>query len=119
MLRTYETSTNLSQELKEKVEKELKLGFLNLEDGFFPQAEMNFMVALEFDQTCPDAFWGLCLVRLQVKNEDELFSNPMQYKDVLKMEECQKALENANETLKKKYENLLERIYKINEGENY
>lgn len=119
MKRTYECSADLSEELKEKVSKELNLGFLNLSDGFFPQAEMNFKVALEFDKTCPDAFWGLCLVGLKLENEDELYSNPVKYKDVLKMEECHKALENASEDLRNKYESLLERIYKINEGENY
>lgn len=119
MKRTYETSAGLSKELQERVDKELKLGFLNLSDGFFAQAEMNFKLALEFDKTCPDAFWGICLANLKIKNEEELYSSPVQYKDVLKMEECQKALECANETLKKRYENLLERIYKINEGENY
>lgn len=119
MKRVYESSAGLSQERKEKVDKELFLGFLNLSDGFFAQAEMNFKLALEFDKTCPDAFWGLCLANFRIKNEEELYSNPVQYKNVLKTEECQKALECANETLKKKYENLLERIYKINEGENY
>lgn len=119
MMRSYEPSQNLSKELEEKVKKELQLGFLNLRENFFDQAEINFRLALEFDKTCPDAFWGLMLVKLQLENEDRLYSNPMQFKDALKMEECQKALKFANQNLRNKYDDLLERIFKINEGDNY
>ena len=119
MKRTYETSANLAPEVKQRVQKELDLGFLNLSEGFFPQAEMNFILALKFDSTCPDAFWGLCLVKLKLENEDFLYSNPVQNKQVLQLEECQKALQFAGENLKKKYEDLLERINKIKEGESY
>lgn len=119
MKRTYQASNNLSDDLKSKVEKELKLGYLNLEDGCFDQAKLNFDVAIGFDEKCADAFWGLMLVKFQIENEDALDQNPVKFKEVLFLPECQKALEFAEKTQKKKFESLLQRIRQINDGENY
>lgn len=119
MKRTYQTSATLSEEMKLKVEKELKLGYLNLSDGFFEQAKLNFLLALQYDSTCSDAYWGLMLEKFQITNEDELFSNPVRYKSAIFLPECEKALQYADENLKKTYQGMLERIYKINEGDNY
>ncbi|MBP3431966.1 MAG: hypothetical protein J6K39_03845 [Clostridia bacterium] len=119
MKRTYQTSQGLPAEVAERVLKELKLGYLNLTDGFFEQAKLNFLLAAQYDEKCADAYWGQMLVKFEMSNEDELFSNPVKYKSAIYLPECQKALELADETLRKKYDNLLERIYKINEGDNY
>jgi len=119
MKRTYQPSQGLSEELAEKVSKELKLGYLNLSDKFFEQAKINFLLALHLDDKCADAYWGLMLVKFGLESEDFLYSEPVKYKSVLLLPECQKALELADETLRKKYDDLLERINKIQEGESY
>lgn len=119
MKRTYQTSVDLPESEKNKTLKELKLGYLNLSDGMFEQAKMNFLLAIQFDSKCADAYWGLMLVKFQLKNEDELYSNPVVFKSAIYLPECEKALQFAEENQKKKFEDLLERIYKINEGDNY
>ena len=119
MKRTYQTSSNLPESEKVKVKNELKLGYLNLADGMFEQAKLNFDLALQYDDKCADAWWGLMLVKFQLKNEDELYSNPMTYKMAIYLPECEKALEVADENQKKIYEGLLERIRTINLGDNY
>ncbi len=119
MKRTYQASTNLDKETTEKVLRELKLGYLNLEDGFFDEAETNFRLSLEFDPNCADAWWGLSLSKFQISNEDQLFSNPMQYKNITMLDECKNALEFADNSQKNIFKSLLESIDKINEGDNY
>ena len=119
MKRTYITSLNLDEQLAKKAKKELTLGYLNLEDGMFEQAKLNFELALEFDKTCADAFWGLMLVKFQLKDEDELYANPIKYKSAIYLPECQKALDYAQENQRKVFTNILDRIFKINEGDNY
>ena len=119
MKRTYQTSKDLPESEVVKVLKELKPGYLNLSDGMFEQAKMNFLIALQFDSKCSDAYWGLMLVKFQITNEDELFANPVTYKSAIYLPECENALQLADETQKKIYDGLLERIYKINEGDNY
>ena len=119
MKRQYFASEGLPDETKLRVEKELKLGFLNLSDSFFEQAEVNFKYALALDEKCADAWWGLALTKFQISNEDALFAEPMKFKSVLLLPECQKALEFANEAQKNIFGDLLERINKINEGDNY
>ena len=56
---------------------------------------------------------------MKLDNEDLLYSNPMANKTATSLLECQNALEYANENLRKKYDDLLERINKINEGDNF
>ncbi len=119
MKRQHVASDSLSQEEKTKVEKELKLGYLNLADGCFAQAELNFKVSLGMDERCADAWWGLALCKFQISNEDELFIQPVKFKSILFLPECQKALEYASESQKAIFDDLLERINKINQGDNY
>lgn len=119
MLRAYKVSTNLQPQNAERALKELKLGYLNLSDGFFEQAKQNFDIVLMLDPNCADAFWGQMLAKLEIDNENKLYSQPVKYKHVLGMEECQRALECPDQGTKNKYNDLLERIYQINEGENY
>lgn len=119
MKRQYQGSQNLSEEKKVRVDKELKLGFLNLSEGFFEQAKMNFELALQFDPNAPDGFWGLMLAKLGATNEDDLNEYPMKFKDAVNMQECQSAQENASEDLKKIYQSLLENVMKVSNGENY
>ncbi len=119
MKRSYQISSNLDEEDRVSVEKQLQLGYLNLSEGFFEQAKMNFTIAVNIDQKCADAYWGLMLTKLGIKNEDELYSNPLQNKDATKLEECKKAMEFADENTKKIYQQLLEQIDKVNEGEGY
>lgn len=119
MKRTYQTSADLPESEQVKTLNELKLGYLNLSDGMFEQAKVNFLLALQYDSKCADAYWGLMLVKFQIKNEDELYSNPNTYKSTVYLPEYEKAIEYAEENQRKKYEDLLDRIYKINEGDNY
>ncbi len=119
MKRQYEASEHLSPEDEAKVLKELKLGYLNLSDGAFEQAKMCFMLALQYDSKCADAYWGLMLVKFQIKNEDVLETEPLTYKVALALPECQNALQFASDKQQAQYQNLLERIVKINEGDNY
>ncbi len=119
MKRTYQISADVDPSVKERAEKELQLGYLNLSDGFFEQAEMNFNVTLSVDPNCADAYWGLMLIKLGLKNEDELFSDALKFRSAPFLPECEKALALADEGLKNKYNSLLERIYSINEGDKY
>ncbi len=119
MKRSHLPSASLSANDVERVQKELTLGFLNLSEGFFSQAQMNFEIVLQIDKACADAHWGLMLAKFQIKNEDELSTNPVQFKEVTDSLECKNALELADENLKNIYFSLLENINKINEGENY
>ncbi len=119
MKRTYQTSVDLPESEHKKTLDELKLGYLNLSDGMFEQAKLNFLLALQYDSKCADAYWGLMLCKFQIKNEDELYSDPVTYKSVLYLPECEKALEFAEENQRKQFDGLLERIYQVNEGDNY
>lgn len=118
MKRIYEASDSLSEEDKLKVEKELRLGYLNLGELFFDQAKLNFTLALEYDNTCADAYWGLMLCKYQAKSEDLLFENPVVYKDVVMLPEYEKAMMYASEEKRKLFDQILERIYAIVKGEN-
>lgn len=111
MKRHFECSQNLSEDVKIKVEKELELGFLNLSEKFFEQAKMNFEVAKNIDKKCPDAFWGLMLVKVKAENEDFLYREPEKFRKVLKFRELKLAREFASENLRKKYDDLLQNIY--------
>lgn len=119
MKRNFVVSSGLPESEKEKTLKELKLGFLNLSDGMFDQAKENFLLVLQYDYQCPDAYWGLMLAKFQLKSEDELYLNPVTNKNAIYLNECEKALQFADDKLKIIYNDLLERIYAINEGENY
>lgn len=119
MKRKHICSSSAEQEKKEEIEKELQLGYINLSDEFFEQAKANFTVALELDPDCADAFWGLMLAKCQIKNENLLLEKPVLYKNICFLPECENALAKADENLKKIYMELLEKINKINEGENY
>ena len=117
--RVYSASEDLDENEKQKVLKELKLGYMNLSEEMFDQAKMNFMLALQYDSKCSDAYWGLMLEKCQIRSENDLFINPVKYKEVVFLNEYQHAMEFASDFQKKYYGELLERIYAINEGENY
>ncbi len=119
MKRTYHASANATAEMAEKIEKELKLGYINLEDGCFEQAKLNFLLVLEWDKDCADAYWGLMLEKFQLKDEDELFTNPAAYKSAIYLPECEKALALADKSTLKQYKWMLDKIYQINEGDKY
>lgn len=119
MKRSYVASEKLSGEEKLKVEKELELGYMNLSELLFDQARINFLLALQYDSSCADAYWGLILVKFQLKSEDELFENPLVYKDVVFLKEYERAMQFANENQKNIYNQILERIYAVNEGDKY
>ena len=119
MKRSLFVSENLDEESRSRVLNELKLGYLNLQDEMFKQAKLNFDIALQIDNTCAEAYWGLMLVKFQLKSEELLFTEAVQNKSVIFLPEYAKALEYANETQKKIYENLLERIRDINQGDLY
>lgn len=119
MKRTYQTSKDLPADLQEKTLKELTLGYLNLKDECFDEAKLNFDLALAYDPKCADAFWGQMLVKFQLDDEDKLYQEPVLYKSAIFLPECENALKFAETNQKKTFENILERIHKINEGDNY
>lgn len=119
MKRKYQASQDLSEIDKERVVKELRLGYLNLSEHLFEQAKINFLLALQFDSACADAYWGLMLEKCNISSEEELYQNPVKYKEVVYLNEYESAMQFADENQKNTYNQLLERIYAIKEGENY
>lgn len=117
--RFYQASKSVSPEQQSSVLKELRLGYLNLSEGMFEQARLNFLLALQYDSKCADAYWGLMLYKLKVKNEGELLKDPMAFKNVMSMPECQNAFTFGDDGQKKIYEDLLEGVNAIVTGENY
>ena len=111
--RLYQASKSAPEDRKLQVLKEIRLGYLNLSEGMFEQARLNFLLALQYDSKCADAYWGLMLYKLKIKNEEELLQDPPKYKDVMKMQECQNAFTFGDDTQKKIYEGFLEEINKI------
>lgn len=102
-----------------ELQNELNLGYINLEDGLFDLAKMNFEIVMSQEDTCSDAYWGMMLAKLGISNEDDLLLYPTKYKSAISLIECDKALNNANRQQKKIYGDLLIKIYRINEGDNY
>ena len=119
MKRSYQCSKGLSKDEIFATQNELNLGYLNLQDEMFEQAKQNFQLALSFDRNCADAYWGLMLEKFKIKDEDDLFSYPTRYRKVVETKEFKNAFEFANDQQKEIYKNLLDRIAKIEEGENY
>lgn len=119
MMRSFFSSEGLSPEDKKRVENELLLGFLNLEDEMFELANLNFELVLQIDPQNADAYWGLMLAKFQIRSEELLFTNAVTYKSVVYLPEFDKAMQFALPTQKKIYEGLLKRIYEINDGDNY
>ena len=56
--RLYQASKSAPEDRKLQVLKELRLGYLNLSEGMFEQARLNFLLALQYDSKCADAYWG-------------------------------------------------------------
>lgn len=119
MKRSLYVSENLSEEEKTQVMKELKLGYLNLEDELFEQAKLNFDLVLQIDSSNADAYWGLMLVKFQLRSEELLFSEAMTYKSAIYLPEYQKAMQYAQKKQKEIFESNMKRIYQINAGDNY
>ena len=119
MKRSYDVSQSLPDDVKNNVQKELNLGYLNLSEEMFDQAKMNFEIVLQYDKNCADAYWGLMLVKLNLSNEDDLYSDPMKHKCLIDLPEFKQAISNASETQYKLYSSLLERVLQINLGDDY
>ena len=117
MMRTL--SVSVSAKDPENALRELKLGYINLEDGLFKNAEVDFDMVLLTDPECADAFWGLMLAKKKIRREEALKTNAVLYKDIVKLKEYDKAMEFADETKKALYKNLLSEIHKLNDGDNY
>ena len=117
MKRELQVSENCQN--RESILNELKLGYINLEDGLFKLAETNFDMVILADPTCADAYFGLMLSKFKIRREEALKSNATLYKDIVKLKEYEKALECADETKKAIYKNLLSEVLKLHEGDNY
>ncbi len=117
MKRELQVSENCQN--RESILNELKLGYINLEDGLFKLAETNFDMVILADSTCADAYFGLMLCKYKIRREEALKSNATLYKDIVKLKEYEKALEYADETKKAIYKNLLSEVLKLHEGDNY
>lgn len=119
MKRSLFMSDGLSDFDQRRVLNELKLGYLNLEDEMFEQAKLNFQLVLQIDKKNADAYWGLMLVKFQLKSEELLFTDAVTYKSAIYLPEYEKAMQLAQEKQVKIYEGLMQRIYEINQGDNY
>ena len=117
MKRELQVSENCQN--RESILNELKLGYINLEDGLFKLAETNFDMVILADSTCADAYFGLMLCKYKIRREEALKSNATLYKDIVKLKEYEKALEYADETKKAIYKNLLSEVLKLHEGDSY
>ncbi len=117
MKRTYQVSADVAE--KEKALKELNLGYLNLEDRMFEQAKLSFEIVLQFDPKCADAYWGLMLTKFQLSNENDLTDNAILYKTAIYLPEYENAMNYADKNQKKRFEDMLENIHKINAGDNF
>ena len=73
----------VSDGVPESALKELKLGYINLADGFFDLAQTNFDLVILSDPKCADAFWGLMLCKCHIRNEDVLLTNATLYKNIV------------------------------------
>lgn len=119
MKRMYQASLGLSEEVELSVIKELRLGYLNLSEGMFEQARLNFIVALTLDNKCADAAWGAMLCKLQAKDEDDLTRDPITYKNAINLPEYKNAIDFADEAQKKIFDSLMEGVIAVNAGDNY
>lgn len=117
MKREYCASTSCNE--GDKVKRELALGYLNLAEECFDEAKVNFEFAIQLDEKCADAWWGLMLAKFNIKNEDLLLSEPLQYKNIVFLPECVKALQLASPEQDKIYGQLLEEVIKVNKGDEY
>lgn len=117
MKREYKVSKDCHN--PESTLKELKLGYINLSDGLFDLAQMNFDMVIHSDPYCADAFWGLILCKYQIRNEDVLLTNATAYKDLVYLKEYENAMLYADENQKANFESLLTEIKKINTGNDY
>lgn len=118
MNREYYASPNVTDEvIRQKVVDELNLGYFNLSDGLFEQAKLNFSLALQFDKRCSEAYWGLALCKLQIRDESVLNEKPSTYKNITGLSEYKKALDYATEKQKKVYKRLTEQIMIIHSVE--
>ena len=104
---------------RESVLNELKLGYINLADGLFSLARVNFNMVIHADPTSADAYWGVMLAENEIPREEMLKTSPMQYKDVIKSNEYENAMEYADVEQKKIYLELASEVIKLNEAENY
>lgn len=109
----------VSDGVSESILKELKLGYINLADGFFDLAQTNFDLVILSDPKCADAFWGLMLCKCHIRNEDVLLTNATLYKNIVFLKEYQNALIYADDDQKAIYNTLLSEIMKINSGDEY
>ena len=112
-------SVSVSAKDPENALRELKLGYINLEDGLFKNAEVDFDMVLLLDPECADAFWGLMLAKKKIRREEALKTNAVLYKDIVKLKEYDKEMGFAEDTKKEHYKNLLGEIQKLNEDDKY
>ncbi len=117
MKRTYQVSSNVAD--KEKALKELNLGYLNLEDQMFEQARLSFEIVLQYDPKCADAYWGLMLAKFQLPNENDLTDNAIHYKTAIYLPEYENAMKYADKDQKRRFDDMMENIYKINAGDDF
>lgn len=90
--------------------RELKLGYLNIKDGMFDLAQTNFDMVIISDKTCADAFWGLMLCKLQVRDENVFITDAEKYTKIFHLKEYQNAIKYANKEQKATYVNFIKDI---------
>lgn len=58
------------------------LGYKMIAHGFFDDAEYFLNLILSFDQNFPEAYWGICLIKIQAKTEKDIRNCNKLIKDI-------------------------------------
>lgn len=58
------------------------LSYKMLEKGFFKDAEYFLNLILSFEQNNPDAYWGICLMKMQATSEKDIVNRDALIKDL-------------------------------------
>lgn len=100
----------------------VKLSYRILKQGFFKEAEYFLNLILSFDANNPDAYWGICLMRIEAKSEDEVLGAKIFLRNVpefnkyltlvppKRQQHCIELAKKQTEELEKKIESLEKEI---------
>ena len=93
----------------------LEVGKVLLQNGMYENAEYFFNLILSFEAENIDAYWGICLAKIRVKNEQDIISSDILLGDV---SEFNKYLTLVDESRRKKCIGMLSKQKKTIEERN-
>lgn len=71
-----------TEELSTLKDKLVLLSYRIIAESLFNEAEYFLNLILSFDQNNPDAYWGICLMKVQAKDEKNIITSSYMLKDV-------------------------------------